>query len=71
MIDSKEGGCFMEQKKLFRSNTNKMICGVCAGVADYINIDPTVVRLLWVVFGFTGFGILAYILAAIIIPTQA
>lgn len=61
----------MEQKKLYRSNTNKMVCGVCAGVADYINIDPTVVRLLWVLFGFTGFGIFAYILAAIIMPVQA
>jgi len=61
----------MEQKKLYRSNTNKMICGVCAGVSDYINIDPTVVRLLWVLFGFTGFGIFAYILAAIIMPVQA
>jgi phage shock protein C len=59
----------MEPKKLYRSN-NKMICGVCGGVADYINIDPTVVRLLWVVFAFTGFGVLAYILAAIIMPMQ-
>jgi phage shock protein C len=61
----------MEQKRLYRSSTNKMICGVCGGVAEYINIDPTVVRLLWVVFAFTGFGILAYILAAIIMPYQS
>ena len=61
----------MEPKKLYRSNTNKMICGVCGGVADYINIDPTVVRLLWVLFGLTGFGIFAYIVAAIIMPVQA
>ncbi len=60
----------MDQKKLYRSSTNKMICGVCSGVADYINIDPTVVRLLWVIFGFTGFGIFAYILAAIIMPVK-
>ena len=60
----------MEQKKLYRSNANKMICGVCGGVAEYINIDPTVVRLLWVVFGITGFGVLAYIIAAIIMPVQ-
>ncbi len=66
-----EGGYFMEQKKLYRSNTNKMICGVCGGVSEYINIDPTVVRLLWVVFAFSGFGILAYILAAIIMPSQS
>ena len=35
----------MEQKRLYRSNNNKMICGVCGGVAEYINIDPTIVRL--------------------------
>ncbi|MBB2182342.1 PspC domain-containing protein [Lachnospiraceae bacterium MD1] len=60
----------MEPKKLYRSNTNRMLCGVCAGVAEYINIDPTVVRLLWVIFGFTGFGVLAYFIAAIIIPDR-
>ena len=62
----------MEQKKLYRSNTNKMICGVCGGIAEYINIDPTIVRLLWVVFSFAGgFGLLAYIIAAIIMPMNA
>jgi phage shock protein C len=60
----------MEQKKLYRSNTNKMICGVCQGMAEYINIDPTVVRLLWVIFAFSGVGLLAYVIAAIIMPVQ-
>lgn len=60
----------MEQKKLYRSSTNKMICGVCGGVSEYINIDPTVVRLLWVIFAFTGVGFLAYFIAAIIMPVQ-
>jgi phage shock protein C len=60
----------MEPKKLYRTERNKMICGVCQGVAEYINIDPTVVRLLWVIFGFTGLGVLAYIVAAIIMPVQ-
>jgi phage shock protein PspC (stress-responsive transcriptional regulator) len=60
----------MEPKKLVRSN-NKMICGVCAGVAEYINVDPTIVRLAWVLFGFAGgSGVLAYIIAAIIMPVQ-
>lgn len=59
----------MEQKKLYKSSTNKMISGVCGGIAEYINLDPTIVRLLWVVFCFMGgAGILAYIIAAIIIP---
>lgn len=61
----------MEQKRLCRSNTNKMVCGVCAGVAEYINIDPTIVRLLWVFFILTaGIGLIAYIAAAIIMPVQ-
>ena len=60
----------MEMKKLYRSNTNKMLCGVCGGVAEYINIDPTVIRLLWVVFGCTGIGLLAYIVAAVIMPVK-
>jgi phage shock protein C len=47
-----------------------MICGVCQGVAEYINIDPTIVRLLWVVFAFSGVGLFAYIIAAIIMPVQ-
>jgi phage shock protein C len=60
----------MEPKKLYKSNTNKMISGVCGGIAEYINLDPTIVRLLWVLFCFMGgAGILAYIIAAIIIPS--
>ena len=57
------------EKKLYRSNTNKKIAGVCGGVAEYFNIDPTIVRLavaLCVVFA--GFGLLAYIVAALVIP---
>ena len=56
-------------KKLYKSNTNRMLAGVCGGIAEYFNIDPTVVRLAWVAFcALGGSGILAYILAAIIIP---
>ncbi len=55
-------------KRLTKS-TNKMFCGVCAGIAEYFNLDPTIIRLLWVVLTFFGgSGILAYIIAAIIIP---
>ena len=61
----------VEQKKLYRSRSKRMICGVCGGVGDYLNIDPTVIRLLWVVLSFVGFaGIIAYIIAAIIIPEE-
>lgn len=60
----------MEPKRLYRSTTNKMICGVCQGVAEYINIDPTIVRLLWVLFAFSGFGLILYLVAAIIMPVK-
>ena len=57
------------EKKLYKSNQNKMLDGVCGGIAEYFGIDPTVVRLLWVLFSLMGgSGILAYIIAAIIIP---
>lgn len=58
-------------KKLYRSGQNKMIAGVCGGIAEYLEIDPTVIRLLWIVFTILslGFGgVLAYILAWIIMP---
>ena len=58
------------QKKLYRNSENKMVVGVCSGLADYINIDPTVVRLIWALVGLTGAGILAYLVAAIIIPEK-
>ena len=58
----------MNEKRLTKSS-NKMLCGVCGGIAEYFNIDPTVVRLLWVIIScFGGAGILAYIVAAIIVP---
>ena len=57
-------------KKLYKSNTNKMLEGVCGGIAEYFGVDPTIVRLAWVVFcALGGSGLLAYIIAAIIIPS--
>ena len=57
------------EKKLYKSNQNKMIDGVCGGIAECFGIDPTVVRLIWALFSLMGgSGILAYIIAAIIIP---
>lgn len=56
-------------RKLYKSNQNKMIEGVCGGIAEYFSLDPTLVRLGWVLFcALGGSGILAYIVAAIIIP---
>lgn len=56
-------------KKLYKSNSNKIIEGVCGGIAEYFGIDATVVRLAWVIFSaMGGSGVLAYIIAALIIP---
>jgi len=58
-------------KRLYKSNTDVMICGVCGGIAEYFEIDPTIVRLIAVVliFGW-GSGLLAYLIASIIIPKR-
>ena len=58
----------MSEKKLSRSN-NKMIGGVCAGIADYLGLDPTIVRIVWVLLLlFAGFGILLYLILWIVMP---
>ena len=60
------------EKRLYRVEEGKMVAGVCAGVAEYFNIDPTVVRLGWaLVSAFAGAGIIAYIAAAIIMPVKS
>lgn len=57
------------EKRLYRSNKNKMLAGVCGGIAEYFNIDPTLVRLGLILFcALGGSGIIAYIIAAIVIP---
>ena len=59
------------EKKLYKSKTDKKLCGVCGGLAEYLNVDPTVIRLIWVFAAlFAGCGILAYIIAALVIPQQ-
>ena len=61
-----------EVKTLTRSKSNRMIAGVCAGLADYLNMDPTVVRLLFVLgfFTFNGAMLLVYLIMAIVTPEQ-
>ena len=58
------------QKKLYRSRHNKMITGVCGGMAEYFNMDPTVMRVIWIVGSLFVAGLLAYILCSIIIPEK-
>lgn len=61
----------MMNDRLYKSNQNKIIDGVCAGIAEYFGIDPTLIRLGWVLFcAMGGSGFLAYIIAAIIIPRR-
>ena len=56
-------------KRLYRSTKDVMICGVCGGIAEYFEVDPTIVRLIVVAFCLgMGSGLLAYIIGAIIIP---
>lgn len=58
-------------KSLYKSDDNKMIDGVCGGIAEFFGIDPTIVRLAWVIFCFMGgSGFLAYLVAAVIIPRR-
>lgn len=60
----------METKKLYKSKNNRMIFGVCGGLGEYLNVDPTIIRLLAVLLGLTGSGLIAYIIGAVIIPEQ-
>ncbi|MEA2004366.1 MAG: PspC domain-containing protein [archaeon] len=56
-------------KRLYRSKNERMLAGVCGGIAEYLNLDPTIVRLLWVAFSLFGWaGVLLYIIFAIVVP---
>lgn len=58
-------------KKLYRVQEGRMICGVCAGVGEYFNVDPTLVRLGFVLFSaLGGSGLLVYIVAALLMPMK-
>lgn len=58
-------------KKLYKSSTDKKLAGVCGGIGEYFEIDSTVVRLLWIIFALCGgSGVLAYLLAMLIIPSD-
>ena len=58
----------MGPKRLYRSERDRMFLGVCGGIGEYFNIDPTIIRVIWAIFGCTGAGILAYFIAAVIMP---
>jgi phage shock protein PspC (stress-responsive transcriptional regulator) len=57
------------QKRLYRSKTNRVVAGVCGGIGEYLDIDPILVRIAWILFCFMGgAGILAYFISMVIIP---
>ena len=59
------------KKKLYRSESDKKLCGVCGGIAEYFEIDSTVIRLLWLAASlFIGSGILCYIICALVMPIK-
>ena len=60
----------MEPKRLYKSRTNRVLCGVCGGIGEYFGIDPTIVRLLCVLLGCASTGLILYIIAAIIMPEE-
>ena len=62
----------MDRKRLYKSTNERMICGVCGGIGDYLNVDPTIIRLIWVVAAAAscGMALLAYFISAVIIPEE-
>ena len=59
------------EKKLYRSRTDKKVCGVCAGLAKYLNVDVSIMRLIAIFLVlFAGGGLLAYLIAALVIPEE-
>ncbi|MCQ2058184.1 MAG: PspC domain-containing protein [Bacteroidaceae bacterium] len=61
----------MADKKLFRSSSDKKLCGVCAGLAKYFDLDPTIMRVIFIVLFFCGcVGLLAYLILALVMPVE-
>ena len=59
------------KKRLYKDHRNKKLCGVCSGIAKFFDLDPTVIRLAWILFSaLGGSGVLAYIICAIVIPDE-
>ncbi len=59
-----------DYRELRKSTTNKTLCGVCGGIGEYFKVDPTVIRLLWILIslGSFGVGVIGYFIAAVVIP---
>ena len=60
-----------KNKTLYKSDSNRMLCGICGGIGECLNIDPTIIRLIWVVVTLCGgSGILAYSIAMVVMPRR-
>ena len=60
------------KKRIYKIEEGKKLAGVCGGVAEYFEFDPTLVRIAWIIFTlFVGTGLIAYILMAIVMPTKS
>jgi phage shock protein C len=60
-----------QPKRLYRSRSNRRLFGVCGGVGEYFNIDPVIVRILWILFTLAGgSGLIGYIIACLIVPEE-
>ncbi len=59
------------KKRLYRSRSDRRVAGVCGGIADYLAVDPTIVRIIWVIFAIAGGpGVVLYIILAAIVPEE-
>lgn len=57
-------------KKLYRPTNERKLCGVASGIAKYLGVDPTLIRVLFAIFGVVGCGVLVYIVCALVIPDE-
>lgn len=55
-------------KKLYRSANNRILGGVCGGIGEFLDVDPTIIRLIWILFALSGVGVIFYLLAWLLIP---
>ncbi len=58
-------------KRLYKIDEGKILDGVCGGIAEYFNLDPTLVRIVWALLSLSGTGVLAYIICAVLMPRKA
>lgn len=71
LCDNNKRKGFLMKKRLYRIESGKMLAGVCGGIAEYFNLDPTLIRALWILFCVLGgSGILLYIILAVIMPSE-